>query len=211
MDNSVYGGGNGVTAIVQGNTILTIDGTTTQIENHAFGGGNKANTGEENINNSSSTVNIAGGEIGGNVYGGANTAVVYGTTTTTIGYDALSNNNLEQGDIHIVGTVFGGGEANASGSPIYDFSFISVTKGIEIYLNGNSYNVLNIDGSIFGSGNASSTSGTSIIDIKDYGTIQNPNIMYQFREQIHVQFLIQQLPWMELQIEQMNMPILIIV
>ena len=37
------------------------------------------------------------------------------------------------------------------------------------------------------------------------------NIMYQFREQIHVQFLIQQLPWMELQIEQMNMPILIIV
>ncbi len=174
LDNSVYGGGNGVTAIVQGNTILTIDGTTTQIENHAFGGGNQANTGEENVNNSSSTVNIAGGEIGGNVYGGANTAVVYGTTTTAIGYDALTNNNLEQGDIHIVGTVFGGGEANASGSPIYDFSFISVTKGIEIYLNGNSYNVINIDGSIFGSGNASSTSGTSIIDIKDYGTIQNP-------------------------------------
>ena len=174
IGDSVYGGGNGVTAIVKGNTILAIDGASTKIGRHAFGGGNQANTGEEAINNSSSTVYIAGGEISGNVYGGANTAVVYGTTKTIMGYDAFANQNLEKGDIHIGGTVFGGGEANAQGSEIYDFSFISVTKGIEIYINGDTYNVFNIDGSIFGSGNASSTSGTSIIDIKNYGTVQNP-------------------------------------
>ena len=174
LDNSVYGGGNGITAIVKGNTVLTIDGTSTSIARHAFGGGNQANTGEKNVDTSSSTVNIAGGEINGNVYGGANTAVVYGTTKTTIGYDAFTSQNLEKGDIHIVGTVFGGGEANASGSEIFDYSFISVTIGIEIYINADTYNVFNIDGSIFGSGNASSTSGTSIIDIKNYGTVQNP-------------------------------------
>ena len=174
IDDSVYGGGNGITAIVKGNTVLSVDGSTTKIKRHAFGGGNQANTGEEAVNNSSSTVYIAGGEISGNVYGGANTAVVYGTTKTIMGYDAFANQNLEKGDIHIGGTVFGGGEANAEGSEIYDFTFISVTKGIEIYINGDTYNVFNIDGSIFGSGNASSTSGTSIIDIKNYGTVQNP-------------------------------------
>ena len=174
IGDSVYGGGNGVTAIVKGNTILAIDGDSTKIERHAFGGGNEANTGEEIVNNSSSTVYIAGGEINGNVYGGANMAVVYGTTKILMGYDAFANQNLEKGDIHIGGTVFGGGEKNAQGSEIYDFSFISVTKGIEIYINGDTYNVFNIDGSIFGSGNASSTSGTSIIDIKNYGTVQNP-------------------------------------
>ena len=174
LENSVYAGGNGTAAIVKGNTLLTIDGTTTKITKNAFGGGNKAATGEEGVDTSSSTVNIVSGEIGGNVYGGANTSVVYGTTKTSIGFDAVNNQNLEMGDIHIGGTVFGGGEANESGSEIFDFSFISVTKGIEIYIDGNGYDNFDIDGSIFGSGNASSTSGTSMIDIKNYGTPDDP-------------------------------------
>lgn len=172
--NSVYAGGNGSTATVFQNTNLYIEGTTTEITNSAFGGGNKAQTGDEENNNSISTVNIVGGKIGKNVYGGANTSVVYGITKTNIGYDTVQDTTLEKGNIEIEGTVFGGGEANESGSEIYDFSFISVTKGIDIQINGNGHEKYSIKGSIFGSGNASSTSGESNITINNYGTKDSP-------------------------------------
>ena len=81
----------------------------------------QAQTGDEEYNNSISTVNIVGGRIGKNVYGGANTSVVYGITKTNIGYDTVQDTILEKGNIEIEGTVFGGGEANESGSEIYDF------------------------------------------------------------------------------------------
>lgn len=174
VKNSVYAGGNGTAAIVYGNVNLTMEGTTNNIEGSVFGGGNQAETGTEDNNNSVSTVNIVGGTIGGNVYGGANTSVVYGLTKTNIGYDAVGDDTLEIGDIYISGTVFGGGEANASGSEIYDFDFISVTVGIDIQINGNKHQNFAILGSIFGSGNASSTSGTSYITIKNYGTQEKP-------------------------------------
>ena len=93
---------------------------------------------------------------------------------TNIGYDAVGDNNLEIGNIEISGTIFGGGEANADGDENYDFSFISVTNGIDIQINGNKHNKFAILGSIFGSGNASSTSGESYITIKNYGTADNP-------------------------------------
>ena len=174
LKNSLYAGGHGISATVYGNVNLIMHGKTNQVTNNVFGGGNQAATGTEITNNSLSTVNIVGGTIGGNVYGGANTSVVYGTTQTNIGYDAVGNTNLEIGDIHIGGTVFGGGEANASGSEVYDFNFISVTVGIDIQINGNRHSNFAILGSIFGSGNASSTSGTSYITIKNYGTPEKP-------------------------------------
>jgi len=173
LNNSLYAGGNGVSAIVYGNTNLIMEGNN-NVTNNVFGGGNQAATGTESNNNSKSTVNIVGATVGKNVYGGANTSVVYGTTQTNIGYDAVNDTSLEIGDIEISGTVFGGGEANASGSEVYDFSFISVTKGIDIKIDGNGHTKLSIKGSIFGSGNASSTSGKSYIDIKNYGTADNP-------------------------------------
>ena len=173
LKNSLYAGGNGTSAIVYGNVNVTMEGFN-QITNSVFGGGNQAATGTEETNNSQSTVNIVGGTIGKNVYGGANTSVVYGTTQTNIGYDAVGNTDLEIGDINIGGTVFGGGEANASGSEVYDFNFISVTVGIDIQINGNKHENFAILGSIFGSGNASSTSGTSYITIKNYGTPDKP-------------------------------------
>lgn len=176
LNNSLYSGGNGTSAVVYGNTNLTIDGTTTNIAQNVFGGGNQAPTGEETSNSSTSTVNIVGGTIGGNVYGGANTSVVYGVTQTNIGYDAVGNNTLEIGNIKISGTVFGGGEANADGDEIYDFSFISVTNGIDIQIDGNGHDEFAILGSIFGSGNASSTSGESYITIKNYGTPDDPQM-----------------------------------
>ena len=169
VSESVYAGGNGVTAIVEGSTHLDIEGTT-NITKHVFGGGNAAATGLETTNNSTGIVNIVGATIGGNVYGGANTSVLYGTTTLNIGKNAVNQSTLTPGDIIIGGTVFGGGEANASGSENYDYSFISVTTGININIDASQHNNFDIGGSIFGSGNASSTTGYSYIYIKNYGT-----------------------------------------
>ena len=174
LKNSLYAGGNGVSAIVYGNVNLTMHGDKNEVINSVFGGGNQAATGTEAENNSQSIVNIVGAKIGKNVYGGANTSVVYGTTKTNIGYDAVGDNRLEIGNIEIGGTVFGGGEANASGSEVYDFNFISVTVAIDIQIDGNKHEKFSILGSIFGSGNASSTSGTSNITIKNYGTPEKP-------------------------------------
>ena len=177
VGGSVYAGGNGESAIVYGNTNLYVENASV-IGSHVFGGGNAANTGTEETSNSISNVNIAGATIHGNVYGGANTAVLYGTSNVKVGYNQT---DYIQTDIQIDGTVFGGGEANASGSPNYDFNFIGVTEGINVYIDGGDYNNLNIDGSIFGSGNASSTSGTSKIYIYNYGTFSN------YKENISIQ------------------------
>lgn len=182
IKGSAYAGGNGATAIVRGNTNINIEGTSIigtedSIPPHSgsvFGGGNAAATGTLDDNNSKSTVNIAGGTMYGNVYGGANTSVVYGIANVNIGLEALTNKNLSKSDIYIKGTIFGGGEANASGSENYDYSFISVTEGIVMNIDATGYNSFKTTGSVFGSGNASSTSGESYINIKNYGTIDNP-------------------------------------
>lgn len=174
LQNSLYAGGNGIAAVVLGNTNLIMDGTSNEVTKNVFGGGNQAATGVETSKTSSSNVKIANGKIGGNVYGGANTSVVYGVTNTKIGYDAVNDTGLTLGNIEILGTVFGGGEANASGSEVYDFSFISVTNGININIDANNHETFYIKGSIFGSGNASSTSGESFVNIKNYGTATSP-------------------------------------
>ena len=184
IKGSAYAGGNGTTAVVYKNATITIEGnaiigsTEEKISAHrgsVFGGGNAAATGREETNDSVSTVNIVGGTIYGNIYGGANTSVVYGITKLNLGYETIQDINLTKANIYIRGTIFGGGEANAEGSEVYDFSFISVTEGIEIEINGEGHTSFKTEGSIFGSGNASSTSGYSFMNIKNYGTIENPN------------------------------------
>ena len=184
IKGSAYAGGNGSTAIVYKNANITVEGNSiigtieeavSAHKGSVFGGGNAAATGREETNNSISTVNIAGGTIYGNVYGGANTSVVYGVTRLNLGSETIQDTNLTKSAIYIRGTIFGGGEANAEGSEVYDFSFISVTQGIEIEINGEGHTSFKTEGSIFGSGNASSTSGYSYINIRNYGTIQSPN------------------------------------
>lgn len=177
ISGSIYAGGNGNTAIVHGNTTLQVENQTV-VDKHVFGGGNAANTGLEETNQSVSKVDIAGATIHGNVYGGANTAVLYGTVDLNIG---AFDDSLITSPIRIDGTVFGGGEANASGDPNYDYSFISVTEGIDIQIDGANYDEFYIKGSIFGSGNASSTEGYSYIDISNYGTFEN------YQENISIQ------------------------
>ena len=184
---NIYAGGNGSSAIVVGNSTVTIDGTT-EVGNSStvapaagcvFGSGNAASTGVAANKNSTATVNIVGGIIHGNVYGGPKMAVVYGVTETNIGTSAVNDSSLIEGDIRISGTVFGGGESNASGSTSYDWTFISVTNGIDVNINGEGYITNNhdfiINGSIFGSGNASSSDGDSNIYIKKLGSKEQPN------------------------------------
>lgn len=177
VTESIYGGGN--QANILGNTNVNISGNTI-VGKHVFGGGNHGSVGTSSTNDVTSVVNIAGAKIGGNVYGGCNTSVVYGTTKVNIGKSAIEDStNMTSDNINIKGTVFGGGEANESGSEDYDFSFISVTKGIDILIDGTGYETNNLEfvmsGSIFGSGNASSSSGTSTIYIRKLGTRENPN------------------------------------
>ncbi|MEG1596668.1 MAG: hypothetical protein RR359_00085 [Bacilli bacterium] len=176
ITNNVYGGGN--KADVIGNTTTGVSGTTV-INGNLFGGGDSGAIGVELNNNSVATLNIAGATINKNVYGGSNTSVVYGTTNVNIGRKALEDINLKAGNIEIIGTVFGGGEANASGSEIFDYSFICVTVAIHINIDGKPYlsnaQKFNLTGSIFGSGNASSSSGTSDIYIGYLGTKSSPS------------------------------------
>jgi hypothetical protein len=182
INGSIYAGGNGSTAIVNGNTNINVSGSSiigytggkAPDTGSVFGGGNAAATGSSNVNTSQANVNIYGGTIYGNVYGGANTSVVYGTTLLNIGDDITASSDVIRSDLKIGGTVFGGGEANAAGSESYDYSFISVTSGITVNINGNNYQTFAITGSIFGSGDASSTTGTSNINIKNYGTYSSP-------------------------------------
>ena len=179
---SAYAGGNGSSATLEGNTNITIDGNTVigsassvaPTSGCVFDGGNQAYTGLQANNDSTSNVNIVGGTIYGNVYGGANTSVVYGNTIVNIGKTAYTSNNLTKSDIHIYGNVFGGGEANASGSPIYDWSYISVTEGVNITVDAEAYNNFQIDGSFFGGGNASTASGDSYLLIRNYGSGVTP-------------------------------------
>jgi hypothetical protein len=102
--------------------------------------------------------------------------VVYGYTELNIGESATQMQGLAKDRIYVRGTMFGGGEANAEGNESYDFSFISVTRGITININGEGYTRANFatEGSIFGSGNASNTSGESHIYMKNFGTPENP-------------------------------------
>lgn len=179
IKGSAYGGGNGAPAIVNENTNIIVSGTTTigtdtctkKANCSLFGGGNAAATGKNNT--SKSTVNLAGGYIYGNVYGGANTSVVNGDAIVNVATSALSDNTTKA-PITLNGTIFGGGEANASGSDTYDYSFISVTKSITVNLDATDFNDIDIKGSIFGSGNASSSSGTSIINVTKFGSDENP-------------------------------------
>ena len=180
---NAYAGGYGQDAVVSGSSYITIDGETTvgTVNSVApdagcvFGGGSAAATGTQANNNSTTNVNILGGTIYGNVYGGAKFAVVYGSTAINIGQTAYTSQTLQKDDIDIRGHVFGGGEANSSGSSdIYDWSFISVTRGVNITVDADTYDNFNIDGSFYGGGNASMASGDTYLLIRNYGTTGDP-------------------------------------
>lgn len=175
---------NGMYALVEGSSTIIAEGKTT-IEHNLFGGGDASNigargTGKDDIaymENSNAHVYISGALINGNVYGGANRSKVWGNSEIYIGKKSLDL-GYEQGKIEILGTVFGGGESvNDEGTFSYDFK--SVNGDIVIDVNGENYdttedNSINIFGSIFGSGNASSAAKNGDITITNYGETEKP-------------------------------------
>jgi hypothetical protein len=175
IKDSCFGGGNGLAALVTGNSTVKVEGTTTIAED-LFGGGNAAANGTTS-QSSTVTVLITGGTIGGDVYGAANTSVVNGEIQLDIGTSAVNDSTLKQGNIDIAGTVFGGGKSNTAGSEEYDFNFESVTGDVYIDINAEGYDngtyTFNIGESIFGSGNAAKISGDGYIKISNYGSANN--------------------------------------
>ncbi len=176
ITGSAYGGGNGSAAVVIGDSITTVEGST-NIAGDLFGGGNAAATGTEENKNSVVRVYITGATVGGDVYGAANTSVVNGETQVRIGKTVVGDNSLAQGNIEIGGTVFGGGKSNSAGSEDYDFTFESVTGDVNIDINANEYDngtyTFNIGKSIFASGNAAKISGNGYIRVSNYGSADN--------------------------------------
>lgn len=175
ITGSAYGGGNGTAAVVTGNSVISLEGTT-NIAGDLFGGGNAAATGTES-SESNVEVYIAGGTIAGDVYGAANTSVVTGQTYVKVGKKAIDEKILTQGNISIAGTIFGGGKSNTAGSDDYDFTFLSVVGNTYIDIDAQGYDngtyTFNIGKSIFGSGNAATMSGDGYVDIKNYGSKTN--------------------------------------
>lgn len=189
ITGSAYGGGNGSAAVVIGDSIITVEGTS-NIAGDLFGGGNAAATGTAENKNSVVRVYITGATIGGDVYGAANTSVVNGETQVRIGKAVVGDDSLTQGNIEIAGTVFGGGKSNTAGSEDYDFTFESVTGDVNIDINANEYDngtyTFNIGESIFGSGNAAKISGNGYIRVSNYGSADNlkDNISIQRATQV---------------------------
>lgn len=187
---------NGMLALVKGSTKIIAEGNTI-IGESIFGGGNASNVGKVGVSktdtdyleNANTEVYISGATIGtsslegkiiGNVYGGSNRSRIYGNANIYIGQKAVEQ-DCQQGVIEIKGTVYGGGES-VTGGENFDYDFKSVMGSINIDIDGNEYDILNegvytnsinINGSIFGSGNASSASKNGNISIKKYGSEDN--------------------------------------
>ena len=183
---NVYGGG------TQGGTTLN---TTVIIESGAvitenvYGGAHKATVGNTTDNSGSTTINIVGGTIEGNIYGGSDTDPIYGETNINIGKDAVGDNTLNSGEITILGNIYGGGhqdktvvddeeepEDGTEEEEIPDFTEVSVKNGTHINIDGNGATI-NFGGDIFGTGERITYEGASTITIKNLGTSGNPYLI----------------------------------
>ncbi len=147
IGKNVYGGAN--SSIIKGSAIVNIG-------NKAIEEFYKNPVIRDKTNNSNITINNPNKKV----------------TITGEGANAVVTSDLTLGKIAITGTVFGGGEQMVAGSS-YTFDAISVEAVIDINLDGTGYdstNPLTLNGSIFGSGNASSANKNGDITIKNWGT-----------------------------------------
>ena len=212
FNNNVYAGGRGYkdgnttgSAVIDGNTSLTIMGTA-DIKGSVFGGGQGlSNDGTAGEVLGDSTVTISGGTIAGNVYGGGEIGTVDGKVTVSILPGA-----------QIGGTIFGGGNTSGSvgstevnlnapfgtsaapkniygagngiGTSVTGEASVHVGVGADIYGNvfgggengsAGSTSILLTDGTVtgdvFGGGNKADVNGTVSIVQKNSSTV-NGNI-----------------------------------
>ncbi len=190
ISGDVFGGGNQA-PVIKKTTVNMYGGTVGSL----YGGGNRAPIGDVDTNASGALVaaravgltyvNVVGGDVFENVYGSGNASFVYGSTYVKVGdYAKTELKDTATRQLYIKGSVFAGSETNADASTTYDDKYEGVTgptgygTGL-VEIDGKSYIVndvsnLNIDGSIYGSGNNSKVVNGSNIYIKNLGTKKNP-------------------------------------
>ena len=187
VDN-VYGGGYGgtttnsnvtfdeastanVTNVYGGNKLLgttrfaniNIQGTA-RVTGKLYGGGYKSAIGSEG-EVGSTTINIAGGTIEGDINGGSEQGVVYGDTDIKIGKE-IASSSLTAGAITIEGAIYGAGSLSQD-------TDISVYGETHITMINSEESPITFNGSIYGAGNKSNYSNNtngSTIRIEDFGT-----------------------------------------
>ena len=138
---NVFGGGYGASAIVTGNTAVTISGGT--VTNNVYGGGDAANL------TGNAGVTVSGGTVSKAVYGGGNMANVSNNSTVNITGGTISGDNTSFGSVR--GAVFGGGFGNTT----------LVGGTVNVNINGNS----TITGDVYGGsakGKVNTTDGSSL-------------------------------------------------
>ena len=137
---NIFGGGYGATAVVTGNTAVTVSGGT--VSNNVYGGGDAANL------TGNAGVTVSGGTVSKAVYGGGNMANVSGNSTVNISGGTISGDNTSFGSVR--GAVFGGGYGNTT----------LVGGSVQVNINGNS----TITGDVYGGsakGKVNTTDGTN--------------------------------------------------
>lgn len=181
---NIYGGGNNGAVTI--NSTINLSGNSL-IYGAIYGGGNNANIGTES-SKGTTTINIAGGRIRGDVNGGGCKGIVYGTTNINIGRNAVTTNNLTQDAIEITGYIYGAGagenyenrdlaiyqsSGETEGEKIkYDYNTKTVIGNTSITIDGENSDI-KVDGSIFGAGNASTYTENAIVNIRNFGTYNN--------------------------------------
>ena len=157
-------------------TNINIHGTST-ITGELYGGGYKSAIGKED-EKGSTTINIAGGTIKGDINGGSKESIVYGNTNIKVGSDVATE--LTAGNINIIGTIYGAGSTTNNGE-------VTVIGNTNITMDNNAtypITYFTADGkekSIYGSGNGgakySNETDNSTIHIKDFGTAETPYLI----------------------------------
>ena len=196
IQGELFGGAKGTQGSVYVAGLKTVNMRGGTVYNHVYGGSRNANDGFALTDNTSSYtdggkfnafVNISGGMVRGSVYGAGFFGYMFGSSDINIGRDAIllaNNKNIDRGThtvniLRIIMNVFAGSNWGDY-DPNVGFSSSTTTGRSNIYVDGNGYNTvtingmepgyMSIDGSLYGSG-TSSDAGTMgrKIQVANYG------------------------------------------
>ena len=178
---NVYGGGQGSTAIVSGNTSVSITNTT--VGDSVYGGGDMGKV------NGNTTVSTTGTQVTSNIYGGGNNGDVTGKGTLTI--DSSSADTIYGGgksakigstDVTVKNgstahEIFGGGQGttaitNSNTKVVIEGSSVTTKTVTEDDDEGNPVTKI-VGGNVFGGGDAGNVTGNTSVEIRASSTIAN--------------------------------------
>ena len=170
-------------------TNINIQGTST-VRGKLYGGGNRSAI-ADSTETGSTTINITGGTIKGDINGGSEQGVVYGPTNINIGKDTdtTTGSILVAGNINIEGNIYGAGSSelapnrnSAETTEEYNYDYISVNGNTYILMDNGTDSPITFSGTIYGAGNGATynngtTTDGSTIRVKDFGTSTNAHQM----------------------------------